>query len=102
MPSHNEEMMRIKHSIQKDLLKYNNTEHVVTVCEVVGAVSKLQKNKSDGEAGLWSNHIINASHRYMDLIHAICLLVLYYYCQKTLEEMCVTQTITEQLAYVLA
>ncbi len=27
VPSDNEEMMRIKHSIQKNLLKYNNTEH---------------------------------------------------------------------------
>ncbi len=49
VPYDNEEMMRIKHTIQKDLLKYNNTEHVVTISEVVGAVSKLQKHKSDGE-----------------------------------------------------
>ncbi len=64
VPSDNEEMMRIKHSIRKDLLKYNNTEHVVTISEVVSAVSKLQKNKSDGDAGLWSNHIIYAPHKY--------------------------------------
>ncbi len=64
VPSDNEEMMRIKHSIQKDLLKDNNTEDVVTVSEVVGATSTLQKNKSDGEAGLWSNHITYAPHRY--------------------------------------
>ncbi len=45
VPSDNEEMMKIKHSIRKDLLKYNNTEHVVTINEVGGAVSKMQKNK---------------------------------------------------------
>ncbi len=72
VPSDNEEMMRIKHSIQKDLLQYNNTDHVVNVSGVVGAVSKLQKNKSDGEAGLWSNHIIYAPHRYR--VH-ICMLL---------------------------
>ncbi len=37
---------------------------MVTISEVVGAVSKLQKNKSGGQAGLWSNHIIYAPHRY--------------------------------------
>ncbi len=37
---------------------------MVTFSEVVGAIRKLQKNKSDGEAGLWSNHIIYAPHRY--------------------------------------
>ncbi len=38
---------------------------MVTVSEVGGAVSKLKKNKSDSEAGLWSNHIIYAPYRYI-------------------------------------
>ena len=52
--------------------------HVVTVDEVICCVNLLKSNKSDGNEGLLSNHIINGSTLLYDNIAMLCTAMIYH------------------------
>ncbi len=41
-----------------DLRSYNSDDHIITVIEIKDARERLKKDKYDGGAGLWSNHVL--------------------------------------------
>ncbi len=49
---------RIIEKITEDLRSYNSDDHIITVQEIKDARERLKKDKYDGGAGLWSNHVL--------------------------------------------
>ena len=71
VPYNEQEMTDIKHKIQQQLQNESNVNYFISVSEVIKSVSCLKKGKSDGSEGLYSDHLINASHTlyvYLSLI----------------------------------
>ncbi len=64
VPSDPDRMTEIHDKIRNDLLHYSGSECIVTVQEIKSAREKLKKDKYDGGAGLWSNHILYAPQSF--------------------------------------
>ncbi len=60
VPSDMDELNSIKQTIKHALCRYNGSEHIIIVAEMKKAISKLRREKSDGDGQLWSNYIIYA------------------------------------------
>ncbi len=65
VPSEKLLMDDIKNQIKENLMVYNDNTHTVTVHEMKNAIHKLRGEKADGNAGLWSNHVIYAPEQFV-------------------------------------
>ena len=58
VPSNKDNLQYIHDNINRALYTYNGVDHVISAEHICTAISKLKMNKSDGNKGLFSNHII--------------------------------------------
>ncbi len=60
--------------ITEDLRSYDSDDHNITVQEIKDARERLKKDKYDGGAGLWFNHVMCYTQQMFLMFIYLCLL----------------------------
>ena len=71
VPYDTSEMKSIESSVLSRILNSSCSDYIITVTDVMNAIAHLKSGKSDGSEGLFSDHFIHGTHRFM-------LFYLYY------------------------
>ncbi len=75
VPYVEEEMVKIKDTIQQQLCSNSFNQYVITVSDVIKGIGHLKCGKTDGTEGLYSDNLINGCYSlyaYLTMILMLC------------------------------